>query len=168
MKVLAIDPGSKTLGFCLYEDTKCVVDGVIQPKRRRPSHLLAELTGALGIVADEFQPDVIACERMFTHTGTSGFHKTGGARNSAILQIIPDELAHWADERRVPFLLYAVATVKKAATGRGNAKKPEVTRAMLTKLTPASRKLARTVRENVADAHAVAWTAILHKYQPHV
>ncbi len=160
MICLAIDPGSAVLGYAVYAADRPVTDGVFHVRWELQSEFLAQLSAWVVTTCDQYSVDVIATEQMFTS------FKFGGGANSAVLKIIPDELQAICTKRKIGFVKYAPASVKKHATGSGTAEKPDVVRAMISHMTEDSRALKPKVRENVADAHAVAWTAILNKYGP--
>lgn len=160
MTCVAIDPGSAHLGYAVYDSDRCLTDGVFHVKWELQSEFLAQLSAWVVAMCEQYAVQVIATEQMFTS------FKFGGGANSAVLKIIPDELKAICARRKIHFVQYAPSSVKKHATGSGTAEKRDVVRAMVTHMTDESRALKPKVRENVADAHAVAWTAILNKYEP--
>lgn len=113
--VLAIDPGT-SCGWAVLRDGKLLAAGAwnLSPKRHegggmRFLRLRAFLTeaGRVGI-------DAVAYEEVRRHLGTDAAHIYGG---------IVATITSWCEERGTPYLAFPVATVKKLATGKGNADK---------------------------------------------
>lgn len=115
MQVLAIDPGTKC-GWALFSDGKRVASGVWDLKSKRHEgagmrflrmrrYFLEALEGC----------DAVAYEEVRRHAGTSAAHVYGG-----IIAVIQSS----CEERGVPYQGIPVGTVKKRATGKGNAGKP--------------------------------------------
>ena len=82
-------------------------------------------------------------EEVHRHIGTDAAHIYGG-----LLGI----LTSWCEEHKIPYQGIGVGTIKKHATGRGNAGKPEMIAAMVAKgHVPKD--------DNEADALALAYCA---------
>ena len=71
------------------------------------------------LLANANQPDLVAYEEVRRHLGVDASHVYGGM--IAILQEVCE-----TEVRKVPYLGIPVGTVKKTATGKGNASKAEM------------------------------------------
>ena len=116
MGILAIDPGTHC-GWA-YASGKAVVSGVWELKGSRFEG------GGMRYVRmrrflEEFGQsiDQVAFEEVRGHKGTDAAHIYGG---------IVAMLTAWCEERSIPYEGIPVGTVKKRATGKGNADKPAV------------------------------------------
>lgn len=121
MKILAIDPGSKC-GYAVMLDDWPLASGVWDLSARRHEgggmrflRLRAYLdsitfNGELGTSS----VDAVFYEEVRRHLGTDAAHIYGG-----IVAVI----SAWCEERRIPYQGIPVGTVKKTATGKGNANK---------------------------------------------
>ena len=117
MAVLAFDLGTTT-GWAVLDDQGNRVDsGVLKLAGRRHEgggmryvRFRASLRELLTIA----EPAVVAYEEVRRHMGTDAAHVYGG-----LLATLQAEL----EERSVPYLGLPVSTVKKLATGKGNAGK---------------------------------------------
>lgn len=156
-KVLAIDPGTRELGFALLEGLDLVYYGVRQVdeedtrrgRLKRGRHVVARLT-------EDLDPDVVALEKTsFARGPTTGLLWMLGARIRADLR-----------KEGVPLVRYAPNTVKKAVTGDGHASKKQVAEVVAT-IYPQLRfyrsgrtKRARSHHANMFDAVALGLTAL--------
>lgn len=120
MKILALDLGTRC-GWSVFQGPTHIASGtwVLQSDRQRRfegagmkwlrlrNHLdeVSELAGAF---------DRVAVEEVRRHAGTDAAHAYGGA-----LAVV----TAWCEERKVPYEAVPVGNIKKAATGKGNAKK---------------------------------------------
>lgn len=115
--IFAVDPGSQC-GLAVFLDGEPVKAMSVPLKTSRNSSLgmrALELRRRLQDLSAEYRhPAMVAYERVVRHAGTSDAHSYG-ALMSAIQQ--------WADRRAIPYVDVPVADVKRAATGKGNAKK---------------------------------------------
>ena len=64
--------------------------------------------------------DAVYYEEVHAHAGTDAAHAYGGFR--AILM-------EWAERNKISYGSFGVGTIKKRATGKGNAKKPAMVKA---------------------------------------
>lgn len=119
-RIVAIDPGT-SCGWAVLEDGKVVASGVwnLAPGRHegggmrflRCRRYLRELLDSLGPV------DALAYEEVRRHRGVDAAHVYGG-----IVAVLTEE----SEARSLPYRGIAVGTVKKRATGKGNAGKDEM------------------------------------------
>ncbi len=66
--------------------------------------------------------DVIVFEEVRRHAGTTAAHLYGGFLG---------QMSAWAEENEIPYQGVPVGTIKRHATGKGNASKEEIVRAMV-------------------------------------
>lgn len=144
--VLGIDPGSRVTGFGVVEiATTTPLDwGSIRPPLDvTMSQKLAIIRGAVAHLITHHQPIHIAVEWPFVMKNP---------RSALILGLVLGSILSVAGEQHIALTSYSPKTIKKSATGRGNATKEHVMRALkmqwpqLTTLSP-----------DAADAIAVAW-----------
>lgn len=121
-KVLAIDPGSLSLGYALFAGQKLGRHGVIQSKSKDPlpARLNRIFKTLQGICAVE-HPTCIVAERYFVkgNRGAGVVHAVLG-----IIQLLSHQL-------RLPYEELVSSSVKKAITGSGRATKEQVKDAVL-------------------------------------
>lgn len=154
MKVLGIDPGSRTTGWGIVEKgpggaLKHVANGAISAGE---SLSLAErlffISKGLEDVIRVHGPEAVSIESVFTHKNVRSAIMLGHARGVALLS---------AASNNLPVFEYAPMTIKLSVTGFGGAEKDQVKKmvSMLLK-TPAP------VKNDAADALAVAICHIHH------
>lgn len=131
MRIIAIDPGT-ACGYSFTDDGKVHVElsGVwdLRPQRHsgggmrflRMQRYLSELIG-------ESKDTVVFYEEVRRHRGTDAAHVYGG-----IIAII----AALCEENDIPYQGIPVGTIKKRATGSGNASKQEMVDAACEKFGP--------------------------------
>lgn len=116
MTILAIDPGTKC-GWAIARDGELFESGTwdLSPSGKpaaRWQKLIAQLNNL-----DASSLDSVYYELVRRHLGTRAAHVYGGFL--AILEV-------FATAHSLPLTGIPVGTIKKHATGRGNAKKPEM------------------------------------------
>jgi len=119
--ILAIDPGTHC-GWAVGRGGKVLGSGVWDLKAGRwegGGMRWVKLRRAVVEVADAFAVDLVAYEEVRRHMGTDAAHVYGG-----IVAVIQE----WAEARaaKVPYYGLPVGTVKKHATGKGNADKAKM------------------------------------------
>lgn len=124
MRILGIDPGTRAVGYGLIRAvgsrSEFVAAGVVRAnvKDPLPRRLLAIRDGLRAAIA-ELRPDAIVIERAFHGKNSASLIALGEGRGVALL---------CAAEHGTPIFEYAPAEVKKAVSGRGGARKPQVAR----------------------------------------
>lgn len=113
--ILGIDPGTHC-GWSLWHDGKISSAGTwnLSPRRHEGGGMRYLMLRAY---LDEFrasEPDTVAYEEVRRHLGTDAAHIYGG---------VIATLSAWCEERKIPYMAVPVGTVKKVATGLGNASK---------------------------------------------
>ena len=141
--ILAIDPGTRHLGLAVLDGDALVYHGVktISTSLTPHDRLNAGRKVVLRLIRD-FRPDVLAIEKAF-------FAKS---RNTALLNVLVDEIQAVARKKGISVTAVAPSTVKRRVAGNGHATKRQVQRMIQMMLS------LREVPEppDVADALAVA------------
>ncbi len=123
MKVLGVDPGLTRCGLGIvksrsYQNLEMLGVGVIRTSTDLELHYrLLELERELTVWIDEFQPDVIAVERVFSQLNVKTAMSTAQAAGVALLL---------AARRGIPVAMHTPTEVKAAVTGSGRADKKQV------------------------------------------
>lgn len=153
VRILGIDPGSRSTGF-----------GVIDCIEQRQMHYVAsgciktqandDLAGRirvivryLGEVINTYQPAQAAIEQIFVNMNPAATLVLGQARGAAIGALVSHDL---------PVFEYSALQVKQSVVGRGSAQKTQVQHMLVHLL-----KLSGLPQADAADALAVAVTHIL-------
>lgn len=124
MRVLGIDPGLTRCGVAVIDGapgrTLCAVHiGVIRTEPDLAVEMrLAAVEGGLAALIDEFAPDGIAIERVFSQHNVRTAMATAQAAAMGLLL---------AGQRGIPVALHTPTEVKAAVTGNGRADKSQVT-----------------------------------------
>lgn len=148
-RYLGIDPGLNRTGYALLERTpsgpRLLEGGVI---RSTPSRTLAErvleIAEGLREVFEEFQPEAMAIEQVFSHPAHPKAALVMAHARGAILLT--------ACERKIPVVHYTPRQIKRLLTGSGKASKDQVQLAIQREL-----GLDHVLEPNdVADAFAIA------------
>lgn len=157
--VLAIDPGTRILGWCVVSGDRRkqhFVDG--GTKRVSASASLGSESGLEKIfnvvseLIEEFSPDVLVVESPFYGKNARTLIRLGEARGAILLA---------AAMAKVPVAQLTPAEAKLALTGNGNARKEQVAYMVGTILSVPSK-----MSLDATDAAAVA-IAFLHKSPKH-
>lgn len=116
-RILAIDPGTHLMGIAFLDDGKLIYHTVkVIPKGKSPQKTLGRAREAVRRVIDDFEPNLVAVERTFFSQN----------RNSALLNVLFDEIRSLARRRDLAFVSFAPSTVKKYTCGDGHASKKQV------------------------------------------
>lgn len=130
MRVLGIDPGLTRCGVAVVEGApgrtlQALHVGVLTSEPHTPIEArLASTEAALRALVDEFDPESIAIERVFSQHNVRSAMGTAQAAAMALLI---------AGQRGIPVALHTPTEVKAAVTGSGRADKAQVTM-MVTRL----------------------------------
>ncbi|MBF0341100.1 MAG: hypothetical protein HQL95_09100 [Magnetococcales bacterium] len=140
--ILALDLGSKT-GWALHQSDGTITSGTVEfrPGRFEGGGMafvrfkkwLDEVSRFAGPIGSIFFEEVRA------HAGVTAAHVYGG---------FLAHLSAWAEQAEIPYQGVPVGTIKRHATGKGNASKAEVIEAM-------RRKGHHPADDNAADALAI-------------
>ncbi|MGD2129173.1 MAG: crossover junction endodeoxyribonuclease RuvC [Lysobacterales bacterium] len=146
MRILGIDPGSRTTGYGIIEvdgdRISAVHHGVIKTGGGEFPERLGVIFAALKELIDEHRPSEVAVETVFVSHNVQSALKLGQARGAAVCAAISMGL---------PVSEYSPRSVKQAIVGRGGADKVQVQHMVSVLL-----RLAENPLEDAADALAVA------------
>ncbi|MBL8265292.1 MAG: crossover junction endodeoxyribonuclease RuvC [Steroidobacter sp.] len=149
VRILGLDPGSLCTGYAVIETgprVSYVVSGSIRARGSLPERL-QEIFAGVDKLANEYQPDEVAIERVFMHRNADSALKLGQARGAALS-------ATFAVRPRV--FEYAPREVKLAVVGTGGAQKEQVQLMVRSLL-----NLSGRMGADAADALAIA---LCHAY----
>jgi crossover junction endodeoxyribonuclease RuvC len=129
MRILGIDPGLERTGYGVVElpagagAPRLVEAGIIRTNRKDPTpDRLAEIHSGVASVIEEFKPQAVAIEELYSHYAHPRTAiLMGHARGVVILA---------AAQAGVPVTSYGATHIKKALTGSGHAAKDQVQRAI--------------------------------------
>src|SRR3989338_4570222 len=151
MKILGIDPGYGRMGFGCIETHKtgwnCLGVGVLTShKGEKFERRLSDLQKDLEALLNEFNPDIMAVEKLFFAQNTTTAMRVAEARGVALCAV---------GTRGIEVRELTPAQVKKAVTGNGRADKRAIQMMVKTLL-----GLPRAPRpDDAADALAIALAA---------
>lgn len=144
MTSLCLDLGTQ-MGWAIDDGTK-VQSGTISFASRRYEgggmrylrfrNWLEEIDGLIRV-------DTVYFEEVHRHAGTDAAHVYGGLLAT---------LSAWCEEKRIPYLGISVGTIKKHATGKGNAGKDQMIESV-------KARGHNPKDDNEADALAIAYCA---------
>lgn len=127
MTLLALDLGTK-LGWAVAFGPGDILSGTMDFKVKKyegGGMMWVRFRTWLNEMADRHGPIERVCfEAVRRHIGTDAAHIYGGFLS---------QLTAWCEKRAIPYEGIAVATIKKHATGKGNAGKPQMIAAMVAK-----------------------------------
>lgn len=130
LRVMGIDPGLTRCGLSVVQAGRgrAVIPisvGVVRtPADKELTERLLRLSKAVAEWMDEYQPDVVAIERVFERGNVSTVMQTAHAVGVLVLA---------AAERGLDVHMYTPSEVKKAVSGNGRADKKQMT-AMITRI----------------------------------
>jgi crossover junction endodeoxyribonuclease RuvC len=121
MRILGIDPGSRTTGYGIIDSTasgyKYISSGSIRIQGDYFPGRLKQIFDSILEIATRFQPEQMAIEQVFMHKNADSALKLGQARGAAICAV---------QFRDLPVFEYAARQVKQAVVGKGSADKQQV------------------------------------------
>ena len=123
MRVLGLDPGSRTTGFGVIEafpgGARYVASGSIRAAGDDLASRLREIYAGVAAIVAEHRPAEVAIERVFVHRNPDSALKLGQARGAALCATFAAAGALFD---------YSPREVKLAVVGNGNAAKQQVQR----------------------------------------
>lgn len=115
--ILSIDPGTNC-GWAVKRDGQIVASGVWNLKGGRfegGGMRFVHFKNYLNSVCSAYRPfDMVVFEEVRRHMGVDAAHVYGG---------IVAVLTSWCEVEKIPYTAIPVGTIKKLATGKGNANK---------------------------------------------
>jgi Holliday junction resolvasome RuvABC endonuclease subunit len=152
-KTLAIDPGTRNIGFALLDNGDLVHYGVKTIGRAQsPHYKRQEGRKFISRLIEDFRPQSLLVEKTFFANN----------RNSALLNAMADEVGALGRRRKLSVRSLAANTVRKAICGNGAASKEDVARAIVSRypeLKPylsSDRRWKERYHRNMFDAVALA------------
>jgi crossover junction endodeoxyribonuclease RuvC len=128
-RVIGIDPGLNVTGYGVVEcdphQVQLLEAGVIRLPRSRGDNLPARLESLyreLREVLEEFHPQTMCLEEVYSHTGYP--------RTSILMGHARGVICLAARQARVPVVDFSAKRIKQSVTGNGNASKLQVQRAV--------------------------------------
>ena len=149
VRYLGIDPGLNRTGYALIERTAAGPilreGGIIQSTQKLPLHKrVNEIGTGLREVLDEFQPQIVAIEQVFS--------LAKNVKSSILLAHARWAILMTVANAGIPIVHYSATQIKRLLTGSGKAPKEQIQHAVRFEL-----KLDSLPEPNdVADASAVA------------
>jgi len=122
MRIMGIDPGTLVVGYGVIDEVqgqpKFIHCGAIKisSKEKLPQRL-KKIYSELQIILQEYKPDAIAIEKIFSGKNIQTAIRTGEGRGIALLA---------AANAEIPIFEYDATIVKKAVVGAGLADKKQV------------------------------------------
>jgi crossover junction endodeoxyribonuclease RuvC len=146
MRVLGIDPGSRITGFGIItlagNQALYIASGCIRTENEAIALRLKEIFTGLNAIIAEYQPHLVAIERVFMHRNADSALKLGQARGAALVA---------ATHHNLPVYEYSPNEIKQAIVGRGHADKAQIQHMVRVLL-----KLPTSPPADAADALAAA------------
>jgi crossover junction endodeoxyribonuclease RuvC len=150
VRILGLDPGSRTTGFGIIEcrgpDYSHVAHGCISVGKLEIVNRLRSIFESLQALISEHGPAEIALERVFVNRNVDSALKLGQARGAALCAI----------PQGVPVFEYAPRAIKLALVGSGAAEKAQVAHMI--------RSLLRLEEDIPADASDALAIAVCHAH----
>ncbi|MBF0437216.1 MAG: hypothetical protein HQL77_17885 [Magnetococcales bacterium] len=149
--VLALDLGT-TAGWALRQADGTITSGTVEfrPGRFEGGGMRYLRFKRWLNEMKQYGVDTIVFEEVRNHKGVDAAHVYGGFMAT---------MTGWAEQNEIPYRGIPVGTIKRYATGKGNASKAEVMEAM-------RRKGHSPVDDNAADALAILHYAIDEEVMP--
>ena len=144
MRLLAIDPSSTVLGWCVLEDDKLGAYGLISTKKVPYERRFMHISQELNTLFLRFGFEEVACERAIRFNG----------RQVAALEVAVATIKKWAKGRKwtggkeMPISFYSPGEWKVTIAGAGNADKAAVARVICLQY----RQLPADVSDHITDA----------------
>lgn len=128
-RIMGVDPGLTLTGYgvveCRADGVKLIEAGVIRSPRARGENLpvrLECLFDGLREVIDEFHPQTVCLEEVYSHTSYP--------RTSILMGHARGVICLAAQISRVPVIHISAKRIKQSVTGNGNASKTQVQRSV--------------------------------------
>ena len=123
-KILAIDPGTRHMGYALLDKGKLLYYGVkVIEKKKSPHDTLKEGRRQVLRLINDLKPDILVVEKTFISNN----------RSASLLNVFFDEIKAIGRRKGLRVLCFAPSTVKKHIAKDGWANKKEVAKAVATK-----------------------------------
>ena len=122
-RILAIDPGTRDIGFALFDRGELVHYGVKTIRRQRKSSHQKLKDGRKIVLRliNDFRPQTLVVEKTFFANN----------RNSALLNVFADEIKAVGKRKGLQVQSLAANSVRKMLCGNGRATKDDVARELV-------------------------------------
>jgi len=121
MKILAIDPGSRNLGYCIInfdgKNFSLIEAGLLKMKEKELQAQMVEMIEGIDLILKTHIVDEVAIEDIFFAYNPKSVIKLAQFRGALCLKIL-QEIGNFHE--------YTALQVKKAVTGNGKATKEQV------------------------------------------
>lgn len=159
-RILAIDPGTKHMGVALLDNGALIYSGVkVIRNRRSPHEIMKTCRKIILRLIKDYRPQALVVEKTFFANN----------RNSALLNVLFDEIKNIGKRKGLQFTSYAPSTIKKAICGNGLASKEEIAKAVIAAFPELKvfltqdRKWKASFHHNMFDAVALGMMVITGK-----
>lgn len=146
LTILGVDPGSRKVGFGVIQSGRFhpayVVSGVVRVEKLPGAERLKTIFESVIQILEQYQPDVVAVEKVFVYKNPSSALKLGQARGVILCA---------AALKNIPIMEYTPTQIKSTIVGQGHAGKDQVQYMVQNLL-----KLSESPQEDAADALAAA------------
>jgi crossover junction endodeoxyribonuclease RuvC len=123
-RILAIDPGTRNIGFALLEGEKIIHFGVKTIQRMPTSkETLKEGKRVISRLIVDFRPDILVVEKTYFANN----------KDSILLNTFTEQIKVIGKQKSIKVLSIATNTVRKSVCGNGAASKEEVARAIVSR-----------------------------------
>jgi crossover junction endodeoxyribonuclease RuvC len=123
-KILAIDPGTKHMGYAFFDKGKLIYHGVVVIKAKTPDGKLKEGKRKILRLIKDFRPNVLVVERAFF----------GNNKTAAIMNVLVSEIMSIGKRKGLKVISYAPTTVRKSICGNGRADKKALSEIIVSKM----------------------------------
>jgi len=155
-RILAIDPGTRNIGFALLDKGQLIHYGVKTIRQiNSPHEKLRDGRKIILRLINDFEPQMLVVEKTFFANN----------RNSALLNVFADEIKAVGKRKGLEVQCFAANSVRKFICGNGAASKDDVATAMVSRypeLRPfltSDRRWKERYHRNMFDALALAIAA---------
>lgn len=154
MRILGVDPGINITGYAIIEKNgqKTILreGGVIRGKSQKTLPLrILEIYQNLEEVFDQWKPDVMAMEEIYSHYQRP--------KTAIIMGHVRGVIALLAAQRGIAVHDYPATTIKKILTGNGRATKDQMQRAIQTEFHLAELPQPADLADAIAIAVCHCW-----------
>lgn len=154
-RVMGIDASLTSTGICFRDDAGTFAYRLLQCGDLRGSYRLSYLRRKLQVLLEQHTPDLVVLEEYAVNRKMGANNVLGLAEWGGIIRMIV-----W--EMQIDLLLVRPSSMKMVIAGKGNAKKPEVAKAI-------HQNFGTLIRQNdVADACGLMLTGEVKLRSPHI
>ena len=158
-KILAIDPGTKYMGYAFFDKGDLTYHGVRVIKDGSPDEKLKEGKKIILRLIKDFRPRILAVERAFF----------GNNKTAAIMNVFVSEIMSIGRRKELKVISYAPTTVRKFICGNGRADKKALSEIIVSKIPELKvyltqdRAWKERYHQNMFDAIALGLMALYSK-----